>query len=279
MNYSRTESDYLEELSTQSELLIDYCDQLDSGKTNYVLPLATLIRVLVRDGSPSSKSLFYLLNKKETMKFCSTSTVYKDYEDVLYLLTLITPAYKPIIDNGRIINQESVFVPNLNRNVTHKNWVSFDDWFNYPVFIYNKGSNDGLIKLEQTKESKLLVSRWDIINYFSNKSGGTHVSQKVNMDMYTLEKGLSSMEYHDNKPIESYRPGEKHVPGIPFKGPLHAAIRQIAHEIILTIRKEFNMGRNYNPSHKKIIGYTIEKATDRCVRFNPLTRQMSINHQ
>ncbi|TDT83164.1 hypothetical protein DEU41_0605 [Bacillus sp. AG1163] len=276
MNYKRTENDYLEELSNQSELLIDYCDQLDSGKMNYALPLAALIRVLVRDGGPNSKSLFYLLNKKETMKFCSTSNIYPDYDDILYLLTLITPAYKPVIDNGRVINQEPVFVPNLNRNTAHKNWISFDEWFNYPVFIYNKGSNGGLIKLEQTEDSKLSISRWDIINYFSNKSGGTHIAQKVNMDMYTLEKGLSSMEYQDIKPLESYRPGEKHVPGIPIKGPLHAAIRQIAHELILTIRKEFNIGRNYNPSHKKIIGYTIEKIPNRCIKFNPVTRQISI---
>jgi hypothetical protein len=246
---------------------------------NYALPLATLIRVLVRDGSPSSKSLFYLLNKKETMKFCSTSNVYRAHDNILYLLTLITAAYKPVIENGRIINQEPVFVPNLNRNITHKNWISFDEWFNCPIFIYNKESYDGLIKLEQTEDSKLIISRWDIINYFSNKSGGTHISPKVNMDMYTLEKGLGSMEYQDIKPPESYKPGEKHVPGIPFRGPLHAAIRQIAHELILTIRREFNMGRNYNPSHKKIIGHTIEKATDRCVRFNPVTRQVSINHQ
>lgn len=276
MNYSRTESDFLDELASQSELLIDYCDQIDSGKLNYVLPLATLIRVLVRDASPSSKSLLYLLRKKETMKFCSTSKVYPQHGDILYLLTLITPAYKAVIDNGRVKNQEPIFVPNFNRNTNHKNWISFDEWFNYPVFIYNKESYDGLIKLEQTEESKLIISRWDIINYFSNKSGGTHISPKVNIDMYTLEKGLSSMEYQDIKPPELYKPGEKHIPGIPFKGPLHAAIRQIAHELILTIRREFNMGRNYNPSHKKIIGHVIDKATDRCVRFDPETRQVSI---
>ncbi|MCG3057016.1 hypothetical protein KZ287_33150, partial [Escherichia coli] len=62
------------------------------------------------------------------------------------------------------------------------------------------------------------------------------------------------MEYQDVKPLNSYNPGEKYIPGTPVDSPLQAAIRQIAHELILTIRKEFNIGRSYNPSHKKIIG-------------------------
>jgi hypothetical protein len=278
MNYNRTESDYLEELSNQLELLIDYCDQLDSGKMNYALPLATLIRVLVRDQGVNSKSLFFLLNKKNSMKFCSTSNIYPEHDDILYLVTLITSAHKPIVDNGRVINHEPIFVPNLNRNVNHKKWITFDEWFNYPILIYNKESNDGLILLEQKPGSKLVISRWDIIKYFANKSGGTHIDQKVNIDMYNLARGLSSMEYQDVKPQYTYNPGEKYVPGFPIKSPLHAAIRQIAHELILTIRREFNMGRNYNPSHKKMIGFTIDKATDKCVRFNSVTRQISITN-
>ncbi len=277
MNYERTESDFLEELSNQMELLIDYCHQLDSGKMNYTLPLAALIRVLVHDG-PGSKSLLHLLNKKKTMKFCSTSNIYSKHDDILYLVTLITAAYKPVIDNGRVINQEPVFVANLNRNTNHKQWITFDQWFNNPVLIYNKESNDGLIMLEQKPGSKLTITRFKIMQYFANKSGGTHIDPKVNIEMYNLAKGLSSMEYQDVKPLNSYNPGEKYIPGTPVDSPLQAAIRQIAHELILTIRKEFNIGRSYNPSHKKIIGYTIEKANDRCVRFNPTTRQVSITN-
>jgi hypothetical protein len=273
MNYRRTESDYLEDLSNQLDLMIDYCEQLDSGKMNYALPLATLIRVLAYDG-PGSKSLFYLLNKKHVMKFCSTCNTYATHDNIIHLLTLITPTLKPIMVDGSV-NRELVFVPNLNRNENHKNWVSFDKWASYPIFIYNKESNDGLIMLEQKPGSKLVISRLDVIKYFANKSGGAHIDPKVNMDMYHLEKGLSSMEYQDVKPLDTYNVGEKHVPGIPIRSPLHAAIRQIAHELILSIRREFKMGRNYNPSHKKILGYTIECVTDRCIRFNPLTRQVS----
>ncbi|WP_147535626.1 hypothetical protein [Bacillus marasmi] len=277
MNYRRTESDLIEDLSNQLDLLIDYCVQLDSGKMNYALPLATLIRVLAYDG-PSSKSLFSLLKRKEDMMFCSTSNTYPKQDDIIHLITLITPVFKPEIENGRVVNQELIFVPNLNRNINHKTWVSFDDWANSPIFIYNKDNNDGLIMLEQKPGSKLVISRLDLIKYFVNKSGGAHIDSKVNFDMYYLEKALSSMEYHDVKSLDSYKPGDKYVPGIPIRSPLHAAIRQIAHELILTIRKEFNMGRNYNPSHKKMIGYTIDKTTDKCVRYNPETRQISVNN-
>lgn len=274
MNYTKTKTDYLDELHEQLDLLIDYCNQFDQGKLHYAKPMASALRVLVHDGK-NDKSLFLLLESKKTMKFCSTSKLYRNYEDIIYLATLITPARKPIIKNGNINDYELKFVPNLSRNINPKNWINFDDWYNLPVFIHNKDKEDGLIMLEQKPGSKLIVNRSKIINYFRNKDGGGHVDPKVNSDMYNLSKSLSSIAYQDIKPLHTYKLGEKYVPAIPFQNSLHAALRQIAHEIILTIRKEFGLKISYNPSHKIMIGYKIEQAFDTCVRFDPVTRQVS----
>lgn len=278
MNYKKTEQDYLDELYEQFDLLIDYCKQFDEGKLNYTKPMATLLRVLIHDGSGGSRSLFTLLKRKAEMKFCSTSQLYNNHDDILYLVTLITPVQKPIFQNGQIIRSELIFVPNLNRNTNPKLWVTFDEWNKSPIYIHNKENDDGLIMLDQKPGSKLIVSRSDIITYFANKDGGAHVDPKVNMNMYSLSKSLSSMAYEDKKDPQTYKLGEKYAGAIPYQNSLHAALRQIAHEMISTIRKEFNLSLSYNPSHKQIAGYKLDKTFDTCVRFNPKTRQASISH-
>lgn len=274
MNYTKSENDYLDELNEQTDLLIDYCSQLDQGKTSYSKPLATLIRVLIQDGR--YPSLFKLLDKKDSIKYCSTTGDYSNFDDIIYLLSLIAVVDKPIIENGSIKQHVKSFIPMLNSNKINKKWIDFNDWYKSPVFIYNKESNDGLIKLDKTKDSLLVKNRYDIINYFANKGGGAHVSQKVNKDMFELEKGLSSMEYVDNQDVTALKKGDKHIPGIPIENSLHAALRQIGHEMIYTIRKGFNIRKSYNPSHKDIIGYKFTGLSDRCVRFNPETRKMNI---
>lgn len=277
IKYTKTESDYLDDLNDQLELLIDYCQQMDQGKLLYSKPMATLLRVLVHQ-TPGSTSLFTHLNKQRSMKFCSTSKIYSEHNDILYLVTLITPGKKAIIRDGRVIDYEYNFVPNLDRNTNHKNWITFDEWYNLPIYIVNKDSDDGLIMLEQRQGSKLVVARKDVITFFSNKDGGAHVDAKLNIDMHSLSKSLSSAAYEDIKPQSSYRPGEKYVPGIPYQNTLHAALRQITHEMILTIRKEFGLRFSYNPSHKSIIGYKIDRTYDTCVRYDPVTRQISTSN-
>lgn len=276
MNYTKTEKDYLIELSEQADLLIDYCEQLDKGKMSYAKPLATLIRVLVQDGK--YPSLFTLLNKKGSITYCATSKDYSEHEDILYLLSLITVANKPIIQNGRVVGQRAIFVPMLNSRKEPKRWTDFENWYKSPVFIYNKKSNDGLIYLEKEPGTLLIKSRYDVINYFANKGGGAHVSEKVNNDMYELERGLASMEYVDAVPLESMAAGQKHVPGIPIENSLHAALRQIGHEMIYVIRKGFNIRKSYNPSHSNVIGYKLTGLEDRCVRYNPETRQITLSN-
>ncbi|WP_373836173.1 hypothetical protein [Jeotgalibaca arthritidis] len=276
MNYKKTEADYLEELNEQTELLIDYCLQLDKGKTSYSKPLATLIRVLIQDGK--FKSLFTLLGKKDSIRYCSTAGNYSDCDDILYLLTLITVIDMQIIENDKLKGYEKIFVPMLNSGKVNKRWIAFDDWYKSPVLIYNKESNDGLIKLEKTQESLLIKNRYDIINYFANKGGGAHVSEKVNKDMFELEKGLASMEYVDVQDMTTLNNGDKHIPGVPIGNSLHAALRQIGHEMIYTIRKGFNIRKSYNPSHKNLIGYKLAGLPERCVRYNSETREMSISN-
>ncbi|PFL23253.1 hypothetical protein COJ07_06665 [Bacillus cereus] len=277
MIYRKTEKDYLDDLSEQLDLLIDYCAQIDQGKLLYTKPMGALLRVLVHQ-TPKSTSLFTHLQRQHLMKFCSTSNTYPNNDNIIFLMTLITPAQKLPVSSGQIINSDLVFVPNLNRNKNHKSWITFDQWYNSPIFIVNKESDDGLIMLEQKPGSKLVITRKMIITYFSNKDGGTHVDSQVNVDMYNLSKSLSSIAYHDTKSQHSYKPGEKYVPGIPYQNSLHAALRQIAHEIISTIQREFGLKFSYNPSHTNIIGYKIEETFDTCIRFDPKTRRTSITN-
>lgn len=277
INYTRTYQDYLNELNEQLELLCDYCRQMDQGNLRYAKPLATLVRVLVHQ-TPKSNSLFYLMGKQQSMKFCSSSKTYQNKKNIIYLVTLIHVAKKISFElDGLKI--KPVYVPNLDRNINHMRWLKYDDWYENIVFINNKENNDGLIKLEQEPGSKLTISRKKIITYFANKAGGAHFSKKVDEDLYYLSKSLSSMEYEDVKPQNLYKPGEKYVPGIPIENSLHAALRQIAYELIQTIVREFGLKPTYVGTHKDILGYDVDKAAyEMCVRFNPKTREVSTTH-
>ena len=41
---------------------------------------------------------------------------------------------------------------------------------------------------------------------------------------------------------------------------------------------DFNIRKNYNPSHKQICGVKLTKTQDTCVRYNPETRQLQFNN-
>lgn len=273
--YEKSHQDFLDDLNEQVQLISDYCTFLDQGKIHYSKPLATAIRVLVHQ-TGSSTSLLKHLDVLENMNFLSTSKKYETDDEIIFLMTLITAAEKVKIKRNKIVKREFIFVPNLNSNIHKPSRLNYKDWYeNEKVLISNEIHDDGLIHLYTPESERLIASRKSVINFFANKDGGAHVDIKSEKSLYRLSKNMSSFDYVDKKPLNTYKPGDRHVPGEPIKYSLQATLRQIAHELLLSLDERFNLDLNYNPSHQKIIGYNLSKCHNLCVTFNQENRQMN----
>lgn len=225
-------------LLEQLEFLIDSCNNYDKGKFNYSKQLATNIRVLVHQ-TPYSASLLNLLQRQRNMQFCSTASFPKN---AVYFVSTVFPTQIITNKNG-YKKVEPVFLPILNSNKSiHKKWVDFDSWWNQNILI----------------SDQLTFSRREMILYMSNKDGGTHVDPGVIEKYYKVSKATESLFYLTNNSIidDPYQKGE------PFKYLHFAVVRQIAHEIILSIRKEFNLRPSYNPTNKYNLNGRIENPSE-----------------
>lgn len=273
--YIKTHQDFLEELNEQIELITDYCSALDQGKMHFSKPLATALRVLVHQ-TGSSTSLLKHLGVLSDMKFVSTSKHYDTDDDIILFLSLISAAEKVKIKRNKIVKREYIFVPNLNSNIHEPIKLNYQDWYeNEKVLISNEITDDGLINLYTHNSQKLIASRKSIIDFFANKDGGAHVDSKSEKSLYRLSRNMSSFDYVEKKPFNTYRPGDRHVPGEPIKYTLQAALRQIAHELIISLTDKFELQLKYNPSHQKILGYNLSECFNLCVTFNSKNREMN----
>lgn len=232
----RDNDDYLETLHEQLDFLIDSCEKFDMGKFHYAKQIATQVRVLVHQTNLST-SLLTWLEKQDTMTFCSTASLPKN---AIYFISFITLVNRIILNESGSKSIEHTFLPILNSNKTvGKKWINFENWYNHPVLICKPTS----------------ISRKDIIMYLSNKDGGAHVDSYVDENIYKISKGIESLVYATDKPLEEdpYQKGE------PYINLINAAARQIAHELILSIRKEFGIRPSYNPTHKYLLqGSTLQ---------------------
>lgn len=218
----REQSDYYESLLEQLEFLIDDCDSYDRGKFNRSKQISMTIRNLVVT-TGSSTSVLTHLKRRESMKFCSTASFPKN---AVFYLGMVFPISVTKKD-GSITH---IYLPFLNSNKSVlKKWVPFERWWHQKVIIHND----------------LTFSRYNMIDYMANQDGGGHVDSDVVEKYYKISKGTESMFYATDKPldIDPYQKGE------PFKYLHFALVRQIAHELILSIRKEFKLKISYNPTN------------------------------
>lgn len=227
---TRDNDDYLESLHEQLDFLIDSCEKFDMGKFHYAKQIAKDIRVLVHQ-TRDSTSLLTWLGKQNSMNFCSTASMPKN---AVYFISIVTPTNRIVLNDSGQQSIEHTFLPILNSNKTlGKKWINFENWYNHPVLVCKPTS----------------ISRKDIILFLANKDGGAHVDSYVDEKIYSLSKGINSLVYASNKSLEEdpYQTGE------PFVNLINAAARQIAHELILSIRKEFGIRPSYNPTHKYLL--------------------------
>lgn len=176
-------------------------DAFDNGHDGEAKRLAVTIRVLVHDTN-ASRSLLGQLGRLQSQKFVDTAFpqvpgTFGTYSGLLSISTAgATAKYTPHLDHTLSTTQK----------------IPFTEWWEkQPVFI------DG---------SKRKISRKDLVLTAANQDGGAHIDPALNETYAELAK-KNSLEWFSGAIDESLSP---------IPAPERAAIRQIAHEILKTLK-------------------------------------------
>jgi hypothetical protein len=195
-----SEEDLKAHLDEQLGFLERSADSYDSGFDGEAKRLAVTLRVLLHD-TARSRSLLAQLNMKG-MDFVDTAG---------------EPSPGNLVPEHNLIAIETGsgpprYVPLLDGPYT--GLVPFERWWNAQVFI---------------DQEKRCLSRRDLVLTAANKDGGAHVDSTLSATYAALSR-QNSLGYHTHPTHD----------GKALQNPERAAIRQIAHEIIKTLRPGYS---------------------------------------
>ena len=199
-------SEFENHLKVQISFLETSANSFDAGAEEEAMRLAVAIRVLVHE-TKSSHSLLGQMGKN--LEFYDTSSDL-DPQNVLAhggLITILTGPYQT-----RYVARLDNFPINAVKR------IDFDSWWNKPVFVDKQGR-------KLTRKNLILTS--------ANQDGGAHV------DPY-LEKKYANLSRNGLDMIVNHGAGEKLL-----DKPERVAIRQIAHEVLKTLKPGYNKTIKY----------------------------------
>lgn len=224
---------YLNQLHEQVSLLIDACHNYDLGKFYQAKAMSSVIRTIVKDPEnprPNNKTISLLtrLNKKDVMKFYNTGFEVKDPIISINLVGIVSVPSKPPAKVGQTDN---IYLPLLNtsQQIDIK-WLSFNDWWKSKIIVYK--SED--LNIEFSRKSMVLT--------MAENDGGSHIDsiEDIDINYLDLATATKSLLMHvDKNGLE-----------FPIINIHFALVRQISHELIISLIKEFNLQIDYNPTNK-----------------------------
>ncbi len=209
---SQTEDELLGHLAEQIIFLINSSKSFDNGFECEAKRIATTIRVLLYDNpNPQSEShsLLKQLGKKN-INFYDTAN------DIDLNLRGVMPQWGLLVISLRS-GQYVAPLDNLPPARLKKGKVSFDEWWNKVVLMDYAGN---------------IFTRCRLIKTLADKEGGAHVDRELPEDYVNLIKNNSMGITYVTRRGGITR---ERAMGNPV---LHS-IRQIAHEVIKTLRDEF----------------------------------------
>ena len=205
----QTKDELLAHLQDQIRFLISSAESYDNGSLGEAKRMALTVRVLLYDTS-NSTSLLTQLGKKN-IGFYDTSTDY-DPKNLLSHMGLLIMR----LTTGKVAEYVAP-LDNLSPSRI-KGKISFDEWWNKIIFKDSAGS---------------IFNRGDLIKILANKDGGAHVDPKLDADYVNLSK-YNSLGW---KSVS--RKGDV-ITEADMGNPVFPSIRQIAHEVIKTLKEEFS---------------------------------------
>lgn len=226
----RTIDDLNNELMTQLDFLLKSCYAFDHGDYSEAKRISSTLRTLLKDKG-SSISLLGQLNQKNefysyTYKVRSEISVQQNY----LVCSLENPVHQ--------------YLPNFISEVIQKSLLTFKDWWEQ-VVISDMRAN------EFTRE-KIILS-------VAEQDGGSHVDPSINDDYFKLTRENSQMVFFAtgdfSQGFPAVFPKDMLKPMMP---PVWHTIRQIAHEVLITIGKEYHYDPRPYYQGVSIAGFSLE---------------------
>lgn len=202
-----------EDLETHIEEQLRFLElsatSFDNGFEAEAKRLAVTIRILVHDTN-NSHSLLRQLNKKG-VKFLD-STFDFNPADIIGHGGLVCVSYGPA-GSKYVAMLDNLPPPAIK-------WVDFETWWNMPVLVDNK---------------RRQLTRQKIILTAANQDGGAHIDPKLD-EIYSDLAKKNSLGW-----VEQTEQGAKQIEGAD-----RAAIRQIAHELLKTLKEGYSKKPTYD---------------------------------
>lgn len=222
----------MQQLNEQASFLVDSAHNYDRGNFAQAKMMSAIIRTLVKDPEFPRKnnktvSLLKQLGRKDSMKFFNTGFEAIDPKININLVGLVTVPSKPPSLPG---NVDNIYLPVLDKsNQIDVKWLDFSDWWESNIIVY------------QSENLDIKITRKSIVLTMAEQDGGTHVDSVENVEINYLNLATATQSLFTNVDKNGY---ESPIINLHF-----ALVRQIAHELIICISKEFNLGLEYSPTN------------------------------
>jgi len=197
----RTKADIINELNEQLALLIHACHSFDSGLQPIGKHIALSLRTLLHHKGQSQALL-------EQLGFRAKR--YLDTAGKINPNNLATDCNLCVMQMGE---GNSQYLPRCavgGSSLWPNQWLPFDKWWNSNVIKDNKGR---------------FFNRRDLILYVADTDGGAHVDSDLDEEYMDLSRNNSLGWIIHEGNVEK-----------PFPSPIMACIRQIAHELLETLK-------------------------------------------
>jgi hypothetical protein len=233
--YKVTREDLAEHLKDQIKFIIDSSISFDKGSEGEAKRLSTTIRVLLHDTTRSS-SLLTQLNRMNILFYDSANPF--DPNNLLpsNCLTMIRLAKKEGEDFG---GDYVAPLENLSPHRSNDKKIGFVRWWNKNIVLKDIQGN--------------IFHRKELILTVANQEGGTHVDPKLNQAYANLTR-FNSIAW---KVYTKYKKED-------MGNPVPSTIRQIAHEVIKTLKE----GVSDLFTDTSSLEYLYDNYEKHCLEFN-----------
>jgi len=211
----QTKADLETSLQEQIALLVRDCRDYDAGMTAAAKSIAVKLRVLLHDGKGQNKSLLGQLNLKHRPYYDTGKQKRKHGPKLAsgsFLVVVHAEKKKDTLHCS--------FRPKLSEGDEPLRLSAFEVWWNDPVIVIEPGKS---------------FHRRDVILHIADTDGGAHVDAALDSQYLGLKRGESLPVWTRDDAIffGSLPLGN----GMPVRGFETAIIRQIAHEVLLTLER------------------------------------------
>lgn len=230
---------YLEQLHDQVSFLIDACHSYDRGNFKQAKLRSGYIRTIVKDPERKSRTISLLthLKRKDSMNFYNTG--YEAEEPIINinLVGIASVPAKSLFDQKRV---DHIYLPMLNKSQQiDVRWLTFEQWWKSRIIVY------------KSENSNIVFTRKSIVLTMAEQDGGHHVDSIEDIDINYYELATATKSLFSNVDTQG---NESPIINIHF-----ALVRQIAHELIISLLKEFQFDLDYSATNKYNLNGVSEK--------------------